>query len=55
MVVGSALVDALHRSLDGEGRAQGGTVEAVAGLVRELAAGVRSAGRPDPRADRRGR
>ncbi|GJE58496.1 tryptophan synthase subunit alpha [Methylobacterium trifolii] len=44
VVVGSALVDRLQRSLDGEGRAQAGTVEAVAGLVRELAAGVRSAG-----------
>ncbi len=43
VVVGSALVDALHRSLDGEGRAQAGTVAAVAGLVRELAAGVRAA------------
>ena len=49
VVVGSALVDALHRSLDGEGRAQGGTVEAVAGLVRELAAGVRTAERPAER------
>jgi len=45
VVVGSALVDALHRSLDGEGRAGPGTVEAVAGLVRALADGVRSAGR----------
>ena len=43
VVVGSALVDALFRSLDAEGRAQAGSVEAVAGLVRELAAGVRSA------------
>ncbi|UMY18450.1 tryptophan synthase subunit alpha [Methylobacterium organophilum] len=41
VVVGSALVDALHRSLDAENRAQAGSVEAVAGLVRELAAGVR--------------
>ncbi|WP_336489323.1 tryptophan synthase subunit alpha [Methylobacterium nigriterrae] len=45
VVVGSALVDALHGSLDPEKRAQGGTVEAVAALVRELAEGVRSAGR----------
>ena len=45
VVVGSALVDALHRSLVGEGRAGPGTVEAVAGLVRALADGVRSAGR----------
>ena len=43
VVVGSALVDALHRTLDGEGRARGDSVEAVAGLVRELASGVRSA------------
>ncbi|MFC6790287.1 tryptophan synthase subunit alpha [Methylobacterium komagatae] len=42
VVVGSALVDALHRSLDSEGRAGNGTVEAVTSLVRELAEGVRS-------------
>ncbi|RVU15285.1 tryptophan synthase subunit alpha [Methylobacterium oryzihabitans] len=42
VVVGSALVDALARSLDGEGRATAGSVEAVAALVRDLAAGVRS-------------
>jgi tryptophan synthase alpha chain len=42
VVVGSALVEALRGSLDGEGRATTGTVEAVAGLVRALAAGVRS-------------
>lgn len=41
VVVGSALVDALARSLDAEGHASEGTVEAVAGLVRELAGGVR--------------
>ena len=45
VVVGSALVDALHRSLDAEGRAGAGTVEAVSALVRELAAGVRSSTR----------
>ena len=45
VVVGSALVEALHRSLDGEGRAQGGTVGAVGDLVRDLAAGVRAAAR----------
>ncbi len=44
VVVGSALVDALVRSLDGEGRPQAGSVGAVTELVRELAAGVRSAG-----------
>ncbi|MCJ2089708.1 tryptophan synthase subunit alpha [Methylobacterium sp. E-005] len=43
VVVGSALVDALVRSLDAEGRPQGGTVSAVAELVRELAEGVRAA------------
>ncbi len=43
VVVGSALVDALARTLDGEGRAREGSVAAVEGLVRELAAGVRSA------------
>ena len=44
VVVGSALVDALVRSLDGEGRPQAGSVAAVTELVRELAAGVRAAG-----------
>jgi tryptophan synthase alpha chain len=42
-VVGSALVDALSRSLDSEGKATAGTVNAVAGLVASLAEGVRSA------------
>ncbi|KMO12861.1 tryptophan synthase subunit alpha [Methylobacterium platani] len=42
VVVGSAIVDALARSLDGAGRAGAGSVEAVTGLVRELAAGVRA-------------
>jgi tryptophan synthase alpha chain len=41
VVVGSALVDALRATLDAEGRATEGTVEAVSALVRELAAGVR--------------
>jgi tryptophan synthase alpha chain len=45
VVVGSALVDALRASLDADGKATARTVEAVAGLVRELAEGVRSAGR----------
>jgi tryptophan synthase alpha chain len=44
VVVGSALVDALVRSFDGEGRPQAGSVPAVVDLVRELAEGVRSAG-----------
>ncbi|MFF8800254.1 MULTISPECIES: tryptophan synthase subunit alpha [unclassified Methylobacterium] len=43
VVVGSALVDALARSLGDGDRAGDGTVEAVASLVRELAQGVRSA------------
>lgn len=42
VVVGSAIVDALARSLDGEGKAGAGSVAAVTGLVRELAAGVRA-------------
>ena len=42
-VVGSAIVDRVKGSLDEEGRATGTTVEAVASLVRELAAGVRAA------------
>ncbi|GJE57666.1 MULTISPECIES: tryptophan synthase subunit alpha [Methylobacterium] len=41
VVVGSALVAALAKSLDGENRASAGSVEAVTALVRELAAGVR--------------
>ena len=43
VVVGSALVDALARSLEPGDRAGNGTVEAVTSLVRELAQGVRSA------------
>ena len=42
-VVGTALVDALHASLDGEGRATAKTVGAVADLVAALAQGVRGA------------
>jgi tryptophan synthase alpha chain len=42
-VVGTALVDALAGTLDAEGRATAGTVQAVLGLVRDLAAGVRTA------------
>jgi tryptophan synthase alpha chain len=42
-VVGTALVDALHASLDGEGRASATTVSAVADLAASLAAGVRGA------------
>jgi tryptophan synthase alpha chain len=45
VVVGSALVDSLRASLDGEGRATPGTVKAVTDLVASLAQGVRSARR----------
>jgi len=42
-VVGTALVDALHGSLDGEGRATAKTVGAVADLASALAQGVKGA------------
>jgi tryptophan synthase alpha chain len=42
-VVGTALVDALHASLDGEGRATPKTVGAVADLASALAQGVKGA------------
>jgi tryptophan synthase alpha chain len=42
-VVGTALVDTLRASLDAEGRATAGTVNAVADLTAALAQGVRSA------------
>jgi tryptophan synthase alpha chain len=45
VVVGSALVDALHKSLGGDGKPTTATVPAVAGLVRALAEGVRGAHR----------
>ncbi len=45
VVVGSALVDALSKSLDPAGKPTGRTVTAVTDLVAELAAGIRSAGR----------
>ncbi|MBI3705175.1 MAG: tryptophan synthase subunit alpha [Rhizobiales bacterium] len=45
VVVGSALVDALGKSLDSGGKAGPGTVKAVTDLVAELAAGVRAARR----------
>jgi tryptophan synthase alpha chain len=45
VVVGSALVDALKQSLDGDNRATARTVPAVAGLVSDLANGVRGARR----------
>jgi len=43
VVVGSALVEKVRTSLDAAGKATPGTVDAVAGLVAELAAGVRGA------------
>jgi tryptophan synthase alpha chain len=43
VVVGSALVEAVRTSLDGEGKATGATVGAVADLVASLAAGARRA------------
>ncbi|MGH6817931.1 MAG: tryptophan synthase subunit alpha, partial [Methylovirgula sp.] len=46
VVVGSALVEALRKSLDEAGRATPGSVDAVTGLVRELAAGVRGRSAP---------
>jgi tryptophan synthase alpha chain len=42
VVVGSALVEAVRKSLDGGGEATAATVPAVAGLVRTLADGVRA-------------
>jgi tryptophan synthase alpha chain len=45
VVVGSALVEALRKSLDSSGKAGPGTVKAVTDLVSELADGVRSARR----------
>jgi len=45
VVVGSALVDALRRSLDDNGQATAGSVAAVTALVRDLAAGVHKAAR----------
>jgi tryptophan synthase alpha chain len=45
VVVGSALVDAVRASLDGEGKATQKTVTAVTDLVSALAAGVRGASR----------
>jgi tryptophan synthase alpha chain len=42
VVVGSALVDAVKATLDKKGKVTARTVNAVAGLVRELAKGVRA-------------
>ena len=43
VVVGTAIVNAVAGSLSDDGKATGGTVEAVATLVRSLASGVRAA------------
>ena len=40
VVVGSSIVEAVRASLDGDGKAGRGTLEAVTSLVRSLAAGV---------------
>jgi len=45
VVVGSALVEAVRKTLDRDGKAQAHTVKTVAALVSELADGVRSAQR----------
>jgi tryptophan synthase alpha chain len=45
VVVGSALVDALRASLDGEGKATAKSVTAVTDLVKSISEGVRSARR----------
>ena len=45
VVVGSALVEALHMSLDKNGNATGKSVAAVTDLVADIAAGVRAAKR----------
>jgi tryptophan synthase alpha chain len=45
VVVGSALVEAVRLSLDGEGRATAATVPAVTGLVGTLSAAIRAARR----------
>jgi tryptophan synthase alpha chain len=42
VVVGSALVDALSQSLDGNQRATDLTIRAVLGLVEQLSAGMRA-------------
>jgi len=45
VVVGSALIDALCKSLDKDGKATAGTVKAVTDTVADIAQGVRSARR----------
>jgi tryptophan synthase alpha chain len=43
VVVGSAIIDVLRKSLDASGKAGRGTVKAVADLVSALAQGIKSA------------
>ena len=45
VVVGSALIDALKKTLDGNGKGGPATVKAVADLVADIAKGVRAAGK----------
>jgi tryptophan synthase alpha chain len=45
VVVGSALVDAVRKSLDADGKPTAGAVQAVAAVVAELAGGIRAAPR----------
>jgi tryptophan synthase alpha chain len=52
VVVGSALVDAIRNSLDGNGKPTDTTVKAVSDLVRSLAEGVRGARRTHAEASR---
>jgi tryptophan synthase alpha chain len=47
VVVGSALIDALAKTLDAQGRGGDAAVEAVSALVRELALGVASAAKQE--------
>ena len=53
VVVGSAIVEALRRSLDDDGRATSASVGAVTSLVGELAVGVRSAHLMEERVEER--
>jgi tryptophan synthase alpha chain len=50
VVVGSALVDAVRKSLGADGKPTAATVTSVAGLVSELAQGVRAARRATAKA-----
>jgi tryptophan synthase alpha chain len=50
VVVGSALVDAMRKSLSADGKATPGTVTAVTDLVRALAEGIRHSGARETRA-----